>query len=33
MKIMHGMAALLFISSLATSATARERINKSSSRV
>jgi hypothetical protein len=32
MKIMHGLAALLFISSLATPATAQERTNKSSSR-
>ena len=32
MKIMHVMAALLLISSLATPATAQERTNKSSSR-
>jgi len=32
MKIMHVMAALLLVSSLATPATARERTNKSSSR-
>jgi hypothetical protein len=32
MKIMHVLAALLLISSLATPATAQERTNKSSSR-